>query len=124
MPSLPHIPGPKAVLRAVPNPLAPLLGRLDDIAGSTHAMARDTAVLAEVHERLSGIEEHLRSVDSEVALMRRRVDVMGNDVIALQRLEAQLADVGAAIAPLRRLGGRAARRRAAGPDTAEAAPST
>lgn len=97
----------------IPNPLAPL-GHLAVIARHTEGMARELRLLSEVHERLAAIEEHLRSVDREVTLMRRRVDVMGDDVVALQRLESQLADVGEAIAPLRRLGGRGARRRADG----------
>lgn len=100
MPSLPHIPNPFSVLT-----------HLGSIATSAESMARDTAVLGDLHDRLAAIEGHLSSVDHEVALMRHRVDVMGNDVVALQRLEDQLADVSASIAPLRRLGGRSAKRR-------------
>jgi hypothetical protein len=107
------------VLSALPNPFA-IVGHLGSIADSAAAMSRDTAMLSDLHDSLVGIENHLRSVDAEVALMRRRVDIMGSDVVALQRLEAQLADVGETIAPLRRLGGRAARRRAAEADTVSA----
>lgn len=104
---MPSLPNPLGLLRA---PLT-AIAALEHIATSADAMARDTSRLGDLHDRLAAIEGYLHSVDAEVALMRQRVDVMGEDVVALQRLEHQLADVSTAIAPLRRLGGRATRRR-------------
>lgn len=110
MPSLPHIPNPLSVF-----------ANLGSIAKSAEKMAQDTSILTDVHARLEAIEDHLHSVDREVALMRARVDVMGEDIVALQRLESQIAEVNQSIAPLRRFGGKSVKRRdipAAEPDAA------
>jgi len=77
-----------------------LLRALDDI----HAMARSTTVLPDVLERLNSIEDHVTSLDAEVALMRAHVQEIDARLIgiraAVDPLAAEFQGVLAAVAPL------------------------
>jgi hypothetical protein len=77
-----------------------LLRALDDV----HAMAQATTVLPAILERLSAIEDHVVSLDAEVALMRAHVQEIDGRLVgvraAVDPLAAEFQGVLAAVAPL------------------------
>jgi hypothetical protein len=73
-----------------------LLGELRKLTANTTEMAESVRTLPDVAETLARIEVATVSMESEVALMRRRVD----------QLDDRMAELHADLAPLSRVAGR------------------
>ena len=95
---------------------------LGNVLGDIRTIAEGMATLPQLLGALNAIEAKVDLLNAEVHRMRTRVDGMADDVgdarDALDRVEPHLEDVGKALHPLRRIGGRA-RRQDPEPDPSE-----
>ena len=94
-----------------------LPGLIGGVLADIRTIAEGMAVLPKLLGALDSVDARLEDIDSEVRLMRARVDKMEGNVggmkDAVERLEPQLEDVTRVVHPLRRLGDRTRRREAA-----------
>ena len=96
---------------------------LGNVLGDIRTIAEGMATLPKLLGALTAIEQKVEILNDEVHKMRTRVDSMADDVGeargALDRVEPHLEDVGKALHPLRRIGGRARKQEPPEPQEAE-----
>ena len=108
------LPAAEAELERRPIRALDLPGLIGGVLVDIRTIAEGMAVLPRLLVSLDSVDARLEDIDSEVKLMRERVNKMEGNVggmrDSMNRLEPQLEDVTRAIHPLRRLGDRTRRR--------------
>jgi hypothetical protein len=95
------------------NPLVQLGRLLPTALQDLRTIADGIRILPELLSELASIRAHVESMEDEVGRMRRGVDRLDGEVVAMREsMESELRDVGLAVHPLRRTTQRLRRRNA------------